>query len=409
MELLSKKESLQYIQDILHVPLSEVPYLSEAPVSSGTKLSFLETIIRAFLEREPFQSIYLMSHDVTCRRRPTWDEIKRDLLLGRGGLCYWLNTFMYALLSSLGYDVSMTYSTFNVGTHCPNNHVIVLAHDLVASGSLHLVDVGLGYYIPRAISLDFKSESPEYTDSFLTYKFQRESESMMYLLKKVTQPVPAPPSGHAEQQPQQEAIAPPDKDRDESGENLENVNMEKKGNEKQITLSSEKHNNETIEHVTWQQMYFFNPMVALKDLAPFYDCFDFCFTDITKLSTHTSPRAMCWPGGRFVALVNSKLIQEVEQGQLKKTSIIEIASNPPPSADNKRNSITRVENGHEVLTSKSLDETVSKNSDDDDDDRKNSAGRANLDELSDFKPLIQAYADYFPQFPQQMVRAALKN
>uniref|UniRef100_A0A0B7B6C0 arylamine N-acetyltransferase n=1 Tax=Arion vulgaris TaxID=1028688 RepID=A0A0B7B6C0_9EUPU len=373
MELLTKEEGLQYLQDALGIPISEVPNFSEKSVSAETKLSFLETLLRAFLAREPFQSIYLMSDEIINRRRPTWDEIKRDLLLGRGGLCYWQNAFMYALLTSLGLNAGMTYSTFNLNINSPDNHLIVLIHDLVAPESLHLVDAGIGYYIPHVVFLDFTKESQEYTDSFLTYKFCKESENKFYMMKKVPADTPSSISNGAE-------------------------------------------NDETNQHYTWSWVHFFNPLISLKKLEPFFPCFDYCFTDFTKLSTHTSPRAMFWPNGKFVCLVNSRLIQEKEEGKLTKTNIIEtvVKVNPLVSRQNNSHPTKVAENKaprtHSDDSKNTLNETPEEiPSADTKNEHGNHSEDQNKHNIPEFEPLVQAYEKYFPTLPTQMVRAALRN
>uniref|UniRef100_A0A0B7B6P5 arylamine N-acetyltransferase n=1 Tax=Arion vulgaris TaxID=1028688 RepID=A0A0B7B6P5_9EUPU len=373
MELLTKEEGLQYLQDALGIPISEVPNFSEKSVSAETKLSFLETLLRAFLAREPFQSIYLMSDEIINRRRPTWDEIKRDLLLGRGGLCYWQNAFMYALLTSLGLNAGMTYSTFNLNINSPDNHLIVLIHDLVAPESLHLVDAGIGYYIPHVVFLDFTKESQEYTDSFLTYKFCKESENKFYMMKKVPADTPSSISNGAE-------------------------------------------NDETNQHYTWSWVHFFNPLISLKKLEPFFPCFDNIFTDITKLSAHTSPRAMCWPNGRFLALVNSKLIQENEDGKLTKTSIIEpifIANPLLPNQNNNAHSKAR-QNGVSSIVHVNPQDTANKTTEEIPSvNTKNEPAKHTEDQnkqnIPDLETLVQAYEKYFPMLPTPMVQAALRN
>ncbi|BFZ05905.1 hypothetical protein BsWGS_08944 [Bradybaena similaris] len=466
MELLTTDEALKYLEDVLGISATEVPSLSDKSVPDGTKLSFLEKLIRAFIEREPFQSFCLMSHDIEKRRRPSWDEIKRDLLSGRGGLCYWLNAFMYALLTALGCDASLTYSTYDVGRYSPNNHLIVLLHDLLTPGSLHLVDVGTGYSIPRVISLDFSLESEEFTDSFMTYKFQKESDTAMYLLKKIDQNVAAASSARnadtVKNHQQDQQIS---KDEEEGKKNLQDnrngieQTINKEGdlqiNMNQLTINNEcdqqKHTNHlkvtnenqqqdaeinqqstlngikadaSSQQVTWQKLYIFNPSIALKGLEPFFQCFDENFTDVTRLSTHSSPRAMCWPGGRFLGIVNSNLIQELEPGKLTKTRIVDVVVSRT-SSENKSNkssndaaandkddvseSNTSTSETPDKVHEKNATETVTNSNGTDSVETKNKTDNQEQVQLSDLDPLVEAYAHYFPQFPKQMVQDALKN
>lgn len=466
MELLTTDEALKYLEDVLGISATEVPNLSDKSVSDSTKLSFLEKLLRAFFEREPFQSLYLMSHDIEKRRRPSWDEIKRDLLLGRGGLCYWLNAFMYALLSALGCDASLTYSTYDVGRYSPNNHLIVLLHDLLTPGSLHLVDVGMACIIPRAISLNFSLESEEFTDSFMTYKFQKESETAMYLLKKIDQNIAAASSARNSDKDKNHQQDPQiSKGNEEDKKNLQDnfkgfkQTINKEGdlqtNMNQLIINNEcdrwKHTNHlkvtnenhqqdaeinqqtalsgikdgaSSQRVTWQKLYIFNPSVALKGLEPFFQCFDEVFTDVTRLSTHSSPRAMCWPGGRFLGIVNSNLIQELELGKLTKTRIVDVVvsrtfsentsnkSSNDTAANDKdyiSKSKTSTSETHDKAHGVNATETVTNSNGTDTIETKNKGDRQEQVQLSDLNPLVEAYAHYFPQFPKQMVQDALKN
>uniref|UniRef100_A0A0B7B6P0 arylamine N-acetyltransferase n=1 Tax=Arion vulgaris TaxID=1028688 RepID=A0A0B7B6P0_9EUPU len=373
MELLTKEEGLQYLQNVLRIPISEVPNFSEKSVSTETKLAFLETLLQLFLALEPFQSIYLMSDEIINRRRPTWEEIKRDLLLGRGGLCYWLNAFMYALLTSLGLNTGITYSSYNTAVKCPDDHLIVLLHDLVAPGSLHLVDAGLGCFIPHAVPLDFTKESQVYTDSFMTYKFCKESENKFYMKKRVPADTPPPISNGVETK-------------------------------------------ETNQQYIWSWVHYFNPQISLKTLEPFFACFDNVFTNITQLSSHTSPRSMCWPNGRLLALVNSKLIQENDDGILIKTSIIEpiVRANPSIPSQNNSGLTNGAENNSPEASSDVSQNTLNKTPEKiPSTNTNNEQGKHTEDQnkhnIPDFEPLLQAYEKYFPQLPTEMVLAALKN
>uniref|UniRef100_A0A0B7B5C2 arylamine N-acetyltransferase n=1 Tax=Arion vulgaris TaxID=1028688 RepID=A0A0B7B5C2_9EUPU len=423
MELLTKEEGLQYLQNVLRIPISEVPNFSEKSVSAETKLSFLETLLRAFLAHVPFQSIYLMSHDINNRRRPTWDEIKRDILSGRGGLCYSVNAFMYALLASLELNAGMTFCTFNTGANCPDNHLLVLLHDLVAPGSLHLVDVGLGYFVPHALSLDFTNESQEYTDSFMTYKLCKESESVIYFMKKVPVDTPPPASSDRDVEPPkvlQEILhtSEGNKQNDARSQTIQTADTDPTNNENQTqkVVLNGAHNNKIIQHFTWLKLYFFNPLISHKKLEPFFPCFDYCFTDFTKLSTHTSPRAMFWPNGKFVCLVNSRLIQEKEEGKLTKTNIIEtvVKVNPLVSRQNNSHPTKVAENKaprtHSDDSKNTLNETPEEiPSADTKNEHGNHSEDQNKHNIPEFEPLVQAYEKYFPTLPTQMVRAALRN
>ncbi|BFZ05844.1 hypothetical protein BsWGS_08883 [Bradybaena similaris] len=319
MALLTKEETLHFIRDVMEVPIRELPHITDPSLSAKFKVDFLSTILKAHLGRQPFQSITLMSWEVKDRHRPSWEEIKSNMLLRRGGVCYWHNTFMYGLLASLGFDVTMSHSTV-AGGFDRDNHLVVLVHDLVSKGSLHVVDVGMGFYIPRPIPLDFDDESAVFKDSILTYKLKKESPNKIIVLQATKKETPS------------------------SGDNAQN----------------------SAEELEWNNFYEFDPTERFRNLDEFFPCFNIFFSDVTKLPFHTSARAVCFPNGKLIGIVNTKLLEEKEEGKLTKSLILKdlsVDSNNPGTQSG--------QNG--------------------------------------LQPLINAYAKHFPQFPLDVLLPALNN
>lgn len=114
--------------------------------------------------------------------RPTIEEIKADILSGKGGLCYSMNVFIKLLLEALGYSVA--HLTSDVNQHS-NNHLLTIAYNLKVPGDRYLVDVaGFPTFVP--VPLDFKVESPVYFFSFLRYKFLHRDGKVIWCLQKET-------------------------------------------------------------------------------------------------------------------------------------------------------------------------------------------------------------------------------
>ena len=73
--------------------------------------------------------------------RPTLQEIKRDVLLGKGGTCYVIAVFVHNLLQVLGFNVC--YSAASVfGRRC---HAAVIVNGINMPGDRYYVDVCTGY------------------------------------------------------------------------------------------------------------------------------------------------------------------------------------------------------------------------------------------------------------------------
>ncbi|KAI8771438.1 arylamine N-acetyltransferase 1 [Biomphalaria glabrata] len=286
MALLSTEEAKYFIQNILQ--LKNVPELPIQNLPDDGKLNFIHSILSRYLETEPFQSITLMAVDLDKRRRPTWQEIKTDMFACRGGLCYSQNAFMFALLTAIGLDVSMTRGTCVNPTNQHNNHLCLLLHGLFSPNNTFLADLAMGYAMPRVISLDFETESPEYTDSFQTYKFVKDGDTVVFKGKT------------------KKSIRAGDiQTADVQMEGDENADADDK-------LSSARE---------WKTRYHFTLSDLHKELETLDSDFDIIYTDVTKLVFHSSPRSMHWPGGRFFAIIELEFITENSTRTLVKTNI----------------------------------------------------------------------------------------
>lgn len=114
--------------------------------------------------------------------RPSLEEIKDDVLSGRGGLCYTRNVFMMHLLLCLGYEVSFLAASIRRSV---TNHILILISNLRKIGDRHLVDVGMSRPGFRPVPLDFRQESPVYKQSFEEFKFKYRGDGKLVQCYKV--------------------------------------------------------------------------------------------------------------------------------------------------------------------------------------------------------------------------------
>ncbi|XP_055958674.1 uncharacterized protein LOC130013996 [Patella vulgata] len=172
--MLSKEEVVYFLTDVLEI--KDVEVLLE----SLNKLDLINTIMASYREKEPFQNIILMATDPNERHRPTWNEIKRGMFLKQGGLCYSHHIFLFALFKALNVDVAMVHSTVT----SPNNHLVIIAKNVLKTKDAYLLEAGCGYPTFRIISLDFEEESPIFFDSFLEYKLVRFDGKILRMHRK---------------------------------------------------------------------------------------------------------------------------------------------------------------------------------------------------------------------------------
>ena len=132
----------------------------------------MEKLIQAYQEKIPFHNINLLNLSPEQRHVPTWEEMKADMMQGRGGLCYTMSVFMKSLLEALEFRTSFLPCAVRGFT---DNHIATVVFDLTGNGSRHLVDP-TAYPTFAAIPLDFVEESPVYEHSYLQYKFVKKAD-----------------------------------------------------------------------------------------------------------------------------------------------------------------------------------------------------------------------------------------
>lgn len=88
---------------------------------------------------------------------------------------------MKYLLEALTFDVHFTAASI---AGIPNNHLLLVVNNLTKVGDRHLVDVGTGFPFFNAVSLDFKDETPVFSNSFIQYKYRYKDGMLIQYLKK---------------------------------------------------------------------------------------------------------------------------------------------------------------------------------------------------------------------------------
>lgn len=117
---------------------------------------------------------------VLCLIRPTLEEIKRNVLQGKGGRCYTITVFMKYLLEALGYNVYFVAAKVN-GALC---HIAIIVTGVATPGDHFLFDPGLGYPNFEVIPFDFEVETEVYSHSYVKYKFVKEGECVVRYHKR---------------------------------------------------------------------------------------------------------------------------------------------------------------------------------------------------------------------------------
>ena len=138
--------------------------------------AFVGDILKAMHHHIPWQTVKNLATPENERRLPTLAEIKEDVIGKLGGLCYTFNLYGMMLLRALGYKVSLVPATVINNVDC---HLTLIVSNLTCQGSEHMVDFGAGPPTFRPIPFDFEEMSPEYTDSFLRYRFVRQGETII--------------------------------------------------------------------------------------------------------------------------------------------------------------------------------------------------------------------------------------
>ena len=174
LENLSVSAAERFVRETLELDLD---------LGTTDRLQLLTDIVSRFLETIPFTNLMLLAQPPGERRIPTVAESMTSVLEGKGGPCNTLNAFMFLLLKRLQFTVETI--SCSVKTPNTNDHLAVLAYDVEKPGDKWLVDVGFGSPCFEPICMDFEKESPEFTQSYMTFKYVREGDEYVRLQKPV--------------------------------------------------------------------------------------------------------------------------------------------------------------------------------------------------------------------------------
>ncbi|XP_072180201.1 uncharacterized protein [Diadema setosum] len=167
---MTSDEALTFIREVLGVT-SPKDKLAFDPVA------FLNKMLYSWQENIPYLTVLNIATPRKDRHRPTLLEVKNDIMAKFGGSCYHNNVGCYMVIKALGYQVTLVPADI---TSTKSAHVLIIVFNLSGVGSKHLADVGMGGWPTfQLIPLDFERESPEYHESFLRYKFVRRDDLIL--------------------------------------------------------------------------------------------------------------------------------------------------------------------------------------------------------------------------------------
>ena len=260
--------------DAIHFMETVLGIRSAAAKVAADRAAFLNELIPAFLGAVPMQSVTLLARPAAERVLPTFASIRRAVLGRAGGMCYELNLFMTALLRRLGYDAYNVAATVRQ----LDDHVSIVVRDLSRPGSLHLVDVGVGFPLffaaPMPCGAGEEEEEAVYQCSFLTHTF-RPAEGAPGTVEWLHRPSGIRPY----------------------------------------------RDSELRDGGRWARFMSFapgrpaTPAALAASLSPFYDGRQLARGTIAFA---TSPRAVFFPGRRLLAIRKTELLEEQASGEVER-------------------------------------------------------------------------------------------
>jgi hypothetical protein len=258
--MLTKTEAIEFLQNEWKIKDVERQLQND-------RENFLNKLIVTAHERVPFQVFF--AHMPQEWKVTDFADIEKWCMSGTGGHCGIINTFMWRLLTALGFNAYLCLTIVTKSTFL-NPHLIVIVKDLVKTGDIHLVDCGLGQPSFRAISLNFNKESPVYRDSILEYKYIKEDGMILRMHGK--------------------------------GDLATHHNLPKPYDYYQGK---------------WRRYYLFClerfPCESFDDVRG--------YIDVRFVGNLVSPRAARFPGGKAVMILNDMLRVEQEDRSLKETRL----------------------------------------------------------------------------------------
>ncbi|XP_072172391.1 uncharacterized protein [Diadema setosum] len=260
--VMTTEEASTFVCEVLGVTSPEEKMASD-PVA------LLNEILLSWHKNMPYQTLVNIAMPKKDRHVPNLHEVKNDIMSKLGGCCYRNNVGCYMVIKALGYPVTLVPGDF-VGVS--SAHVIIIIYNLSGEGSKHLADVGSGGWPTfQLIPLDFERESPEYHESFLRYKFVRRGDIILRLHNAESDPV---------------------------GANFFKASLDQDGWYTHCTI----HDNMPVE------------------LSHFDEVMEMLATQVHDIIRVLKKiRCIAFPKGRLVSINDATLLEEQENGCIKKT------------------------------------------------------------------------------------------
>nr|XP_054772347.1 uncharacterized protein LOC129280340 [Lytechinus pictus] len=231
----------------------------------ANKVAFLEEFIQSMEHHIPFQTISGIAIPDGKRRVPSAADIKADIVSKLGGVCYQINIFCWMLLRALEFDAQLVPSD---GLYLQDNHVGIVINGLTGQSSKHFLEVGSSYPSRRLIPLDFEDCSPEYSDSYMKYRFVRREKGTIIFQHEIN------------------------------------------------TVSSLACKYPELIEGEWFSFLFYHTRQSVS-VSHFDNRMTKTFTEVGDLNVLTSLRCTAYPNGRLVCIKDSKLMLEDEEHQVQ--------------------------------------------------------------------------------------------
>lgn len=139
----------------------------------NTSLDFLNLIIESVAKSIPWQNISMIENGLGVI--PTFDDIKKNMLSGYGGICLDINRFMYYFLIEIGYDVHYIIC----GRHnAEKRHIAIVSY---LNNKPYFIDFGDAQPYYQAFNIN--DDTIIRRDS-IKYQFQKLKNDYQLLIKK---------------------------------------------------------------------------------------------------------------------------------------------------------------------------------------------------------------------------------
>ena len=142
-----------------------------------SRLQVLNAVTKA-VSAMPFHNLHFLAAAPDDRQPPSAEEVKSIMLKGQGGLCFVKQPFVAHLLKALGYAVEVVPGAVSL----PGDHVVIIVHDVEETGDRYLVEAGCGFPSCQAVRIDGGPDGFEHVfhESVLEFRYvQAPGESLI--------------------------------------------------------------------------------------------------------------------------------------------------------------------------------------------------------------------------------------